>query len=74
VRIGERALIGAGAVVVHDVPPDCVAFGNPAVVRCKVGELVAIEKRVDAVANAAGRHRRAAPFGVRPLTADQDWP
>jgi putative colanic acid biosynthesis acetyltransferase WcaB len=30
VRIGDRAVIGAGAVVVKDVPPGAVAAGNPA--------------------------------------------
>lgn len=28
--IGDRAVIGAGAVVVGDVPPDAVMVGNPA--------------------------------------------
>lgn len=33
VVIGERALVGAGSVVTHDVPAESVAYGNPAVVR-----------------------------------------
>ena len=30
VRIGERAVVGAGSVVVRDVPADSTVFGNPA--------------------------------------------
>jgi UDP-2-acetamido-3-amino-2,3-dideoxy-glucuronate N-acetyltransferase len=30
VRIGARALVGAGSVVVKDVPPGAVVVGNPA--------------------------------------------
>jgi serine acetyltransferase len=30
VKIGEGALVGAGSVVVHDVPPHMVVVGNPA--------------------------------------------
>ncbi len=30
VRIGARALVGSGAVVTKDVPPDTVVYGNPA--------------------------------------------
>lgn len=30
ITIGENALVGAGAVVVRDVPPDAVVVGNPA--------------------------------------------
>ncbi|MFO0756277.1 MAG: serine O-acetyltransferase EpsC [Byssovorax sp.] len=35
VRIGDRAVIGANAVVLHDVPADGVAIGVPAVVKTK---------------------------------------
>jgi len=30
VRIGRNAVVGAGAVVTHDVPPNMVVAGNPA--------------------------------------------
>lgn len=30
IRIGEGAVIGAGSVVVHDVPPGATVVGNPA--------------------------------------------
>jgi acetyltransferase-like isoleucine patch superfamily enzyme len=30
VTIGERAMVGAGAVVTKDVEPDTVVVGNPA--------------------------------------------
>lgn len=29
VKIGERSVIGAGSVVTHSIPADCVAAGNP---------------------------------------------
>ena len=32
VTIGENSIIGAGSVVTQDVPPDCIAAGNPAAV------------------------------------------
>lgn len=30
VTIGENALIGAGSVVTRDIPPNSIAYGNPA--------------------------------------------
>ena len=33
VSIGRRCIIGAGSVVVHDIPDDCMAAGNPAVIK-----------------------------------------
>lgn len=32
VSIGDRAIIGAGSIVRTDIPADCIAAGNPAVV------------------------------------------
>ena len=36
VSIGDRAVVAAGAVVTHDVPPDTIVAGNPAVVVKKI--------------------------------------
>lgn len=36
VRIGNRTIVGAGSVVVHDLPDDVVAAGNPAEVKRKL--------------------------------------
>jgi acetyltransferase-like isoleucine patch superfamily enzyme len=37
VTVGARALVGAGSVVTHDIPPDAVAYGVPARVRAPAG-------------------------------------
>ena len=60
VRIGAGCLIGAGAVVVRDIPDGCVAYGNPATVRGEVRNLRPIEGRIDAVRDSANRYRFAA--------------
>jgi acetyltransferase-like isoleucine patch superfamily enzyme len=39
VHIGSRAVIGAGSIVTKDVPPRCVAAGNPAHVLRHLTEL-----------------------------------
>lgn len=61
VRIGAGCLIGAGAVVVRDIPDGCVAFGNPATVRGNVRQLHPIEARVDAVTDSVSRYRFNGP-------------
>ena len=38
VHIGENRVIGAGSVVVHDIPANSVAAGNPCKVIRKIGE------------------------------------
>jgi maltose O-acetyltransferase len=36
VTIGDRCIIAAGSVVTKDIPDDCMAAGNPAVVKKKL--------------------------------------
>ena len=40
IQIGARAIIGAGAAVISDVPPDVLAAGCPAVVKRAFGEKI----------------------------------
>jgi len=47
VRIGRRALVGAGAVVVGDVPGGMVVVGNPARVLRRVDEIAAYRHAAD---------------------------
>ena len=38
VTIGDNCVIGAGSVVVHDIPANCIAVGNPARVLREINE------------------------------------
>jgi acetyltransferase-like isoleucine patch superfamily enzyme len=44
VTIGENAIVGAGSVVTRDVPPNAIAFGNPARVHRYVGQPMEVTK------------------------------
>ena len=45
VSVGPNAVVGAGAVVTRDVPPDTVVAGNPARVICTLAEYLKKHRR-----------------------------
>ena len=54
IEIGRGAMVGAGAVVTHDVPPGVVVTGNPARIR----------RGTDNAASASDRQAGASPVGA----------
>jgi serine acetyltransferase len=46
VTIGAGAIVGASSLVTRDVPADTVAYGHPAVVHCRVGDLTEKHRRL----------------------------
>jgi acetyltransferase-like isoleucine patch superfamily enzyme len=62
VAIGENSVIGAGAVVVEDIPPDVVAAGNPARVVKPLDSDQAIKTRRDWFADPARLKRDLATW------------
>ncbi len=68
VRVGARAMVGAGAVVVKDVPPNAIVAGNPARIlgwACACGERLSRAARPPkrAVCKHCGARWRAAASG-----------
>jgi acetyltransferase-like isoleucine patch superfamily enzyme len=57
VRLGAGCLVGAGSVVTRDVAPGAVVYGNPAVVRGHVDDLVDIGTRVTPDASSLSGYR-----------------
>jgi acetyltransferase-like isoleucine patch superfamily enzyme len=47
VRLGRNSLIGAGSLVIKDVPPDSVAAGHPAKVIKNIADLKCVKGLVD---------------------------
>ncbi|MBN1186219.1 MAG: acyltransferase [Bacteroidales bacterium] len=40
VTVGANSIVGAGAIVTRDVPPNCVVAGNPAKFICTIEEFI----------------------------------
>jgi acetyltransferase-like isoleucine patch superfamily enzyme len=49
VTVGERAIVGAGAVVTKSVPPDTIVAGNPARILGSIADHAITEVRVSSV-------------------------
>jgi maltose O-acetyltransferase len=66
VSIGPNAIVGAGSVVKHNVPPASVAAGNPARVLCSLEEYLSKIRR-----NSAGKKIFSEEYYIEKLDDDR---
>lgn len=52
IRVGKNAMVGAGSVVTHDVPPNAIVVGNPAYIKGYVNTLIQVENEIKQSINA----------------------
>jgi acetyltransferase-like isoleucine patch superfamily enzyme len=53
VHIGKNSIVGAGSVVTHDIPPNVIAAGNPAIVKRELNPATPFRTRADYFADPA---------------------
>jgi serine O-acetyltransferase len=73
IRIGNNVLIGANAVVITDVPDDCVAMGVPAVVRPR-GDVAGSREAANAAFDWAQFGAAGAPASNQRLSKSRSAP
>ncbi len=64
VTIGDGSIVAAGAVVVRDIPPGCIAWGNPA----RVLEKGIVTGKWGIIQSRASQETAQAPAAARPTT------
>lgn len=67
IRLGRRSLIGAGAVVTHNVPPHALVYGNPAKHHgwvCFCAQLLSENAGVSSICENCGRKYHITETGV----------